>query len=80
MMNIPAFTSRLIRAPLIHAMLPPGKVIGVFTEPGHHMNDGRFRGVGWSQQQIPVQVQGMKPDAQFRRAILEIPRLYGLTT
>ena len=52
-------------APLIHAMLPPGKVIGIFTERGHHMNEGHFRGVGWSPDEIPVQIQGMKPDAQF---------------
>jgi hypothetical protein len=63
--NIPVFASSLIQAPLIHAMLPAGKVIGVFTERGHHMNDRHFRGVGWSQDDIPVQIQGMKPDAQF---------------
>ena len=63
--NIPLFASSLIQVPLIHAMLPPGKVIGVFTERGHHMNDGHFRGVGWSSADIPVQIQGMKPDAQF---------------
>jgi hypothetical protein len=63
--NIPVFTSSLIQAPLIHAMLPPGKVIGIFTERGHHMNEGHFRGVGWSPDEIAVQIQGMKPDAQF---------------
>jgi hypothetical protein len=63
--NIPVFTSSLIQVPLVHAMLPPGKIIGVFTERGHHMNDSHFRGVGWSQHDIPVQIQGMKPDAQF---------------
>jgi hypothetical protein len=34
--NIPVFASCLIQAPLIHAMLPPGRIIGVFTERGHH--------------------------------------------
>jgi len=63
--NIPVFTSSLMQAPLIHAMLPPGKVIGVFTERADHMNDRHFRGVGWSINDIPVQIQGMKPDAQF---------------
>ncbi|SDI54470.1 aspartate/glutamate racemase family protein [Alloyangia pacifica] len=63
--NIPVFTSSLLQAPLIHAMLPPGQVIGVFTERAHNLNDDHFRGVGWSMKDIPVQVQGMKPDAEF---------------
>lgn len=68
--NIPVFASALIQAPLIHAMLPPGKVIGVFTERGQHMNDGHFRGVGWSSEQIPVQIQGMKHDAEFPKTYI----------
>ncbi|MBB3610052.1 aspartate/glutamate racemase family protein [Rhizobium sp. BK602] len=63
--DIPVFTSALLQAPLIHAMLPPGKIIGVFTERAHHMNDRHFQGVGWSMETIPTQIQGMKPDAQF---------------
>lgn len=63
--KIPVFASSLLQAPLIHAMLPPGQVIGVFTERGHHLNDRHFRGVGWSMADIPIQVQGMKPDAVF---------------
>ncbi|KAB1082239.1 aspartate/glutamate racemase family protein [Neorhizobium galegae] len=63
--NIPVFTSALLQAPVIHAMLPPGKIIGVFTERGHHLNNDHFKGVGWSMEKIPVQIQGMKPDAQF---------------
>ena len=59
--NIPVFASALIQAPLIHAMLPPGKVIGVFTERGQHMNDGHFRGVGWS---------SMKYDAEFPKTYI----------
>lgn len=63
--NIPVFTSSLLQAPVIHAMLPPGKIIGVFTERAHHLNDNHFKGVGWSMETIPVQIQGMKPDAEF---------------
>jgi hypothetical protein len=40
-------------------------VIGVFTERGHHLNDRHFQGVGWSMKDIPIQIQGMKPDAVF---------------
>ena len=63
--GIPVFTSALLQAPLIHATLAPGRIIGVFTERAHHLNDEHFRGVGWSRDTIPVFVQGMKPDAVF---------------
>ena len=69
--DIPVFTSSLMQAPLIHAMLPPGKVIGIFTERAHHMNDAHFEGVGWSARTIPVHVQGMKPDAEFPATYIE---------
>lgn len=63
--NVPVFVSSLLQAPLIHAMLAPGKIIGVFTERARHLNDAHFRGVGWSMDRIPVQIQGMRPDAVF---------------
>lgn len=69
--NIPVFTSSLMQAPIIHAMLPPGKVIGVFTERACHMNDAHFKGVGWSSEVIPVQVQGMKKGAEFPQTYIE---------
>lgn len=69
--NIPVFTSSLMQAPIVHAMLAPGKVIGVFTERAHHMNDAHFKGVGWSSEVIPVQVQGMKQNAEFPQTYIE---------
>lgn len=63
--GVPVFTSALIQAPLIHAMLPPGRKIGIFTERAKHLTDRHFRGVGWSAAVIPVHIQGMKPDAEF---------------
>jgi Asp/Glu/hydantoin racemase len=63
--NIPVFVSALIQAPLIHAMLPPGRKIGVFTERAQFITESHFQGVGWSSRDIPVHVKGMKPDAVF---------------
>lgn len=63
--RIPVFTTALMQAPLIHAMLPPGQIIGVFTERAAHMNRGHFESVGWSPDTIPVQVCGMADDATF---------------
>lgn len=63
--SIPVFASALIQAPLIHATLPAGRKIGIFTERAQFMTEGHFNGVGWSADDIPVHVQGMKPDAVF---------------
>ena len=63
--DIPVFASALIQAPLIHAMLAPGKVIGVFTGRAKYIGETHFNGVGWSSKDIPVQVKGMKEDAVF---------------
>lgn len=63
--KIPVLATALLQAPLIHAMLPPGQVIGIFTERARHMNRRHFEGAGWSPDWIPVQVQGMPDDATF---------------
>lgn len=63
--GIPVFTSALIQAPLIHAVIPPGRKIGIFTERAQFMNDEHFSAVGWSSRNIPVAVKGMKHDAKF---------------
>ena len=63
--GIPVLASALLQAPLIHAMLPPTKRIGVFTERAGYMNERHFNGVGWSTDDIPVHVKGMKDDAVF---------------
>ncbi|CAG9185017.1 aspartate/glutamate racemase family protein [Cupriavidus pinatubonensis] len=63
--DIPVFTSSLIQAPLISAILPPGKTIGVFTERAKHLTDRHFRGVGWDTDRIKTHIQGMPADAQF---------------
>ena len=68
--GIPVFASALIQAPLIHAMLPPSKKIGIFTERARYMNEGHFKGVGWSSEAIPVYVKGMKEDAVFPRVYI----------
>ena len=63
--GIPVLASALLQAPLINAMLPPTMKIGVFTERAGYMNERHFNGVGWSTDDIPVHVKGMKDDAVF---------------
>jgi hypothetical protein len=68
--GIPVLASALLQAPLIHAMLPPTKKIGIFTERAVYMNERHFNGVGWSTDDIPVTVKGMKEDAVFPKVYI----------
>ena len=68
--NIPVLASSLLQAPLIRAMLPPTKKIGIFTERGQYLNERHFNGVGWSTKDIPVHIKGMKKDAVFPKVYI----------
>jgi hypothetical protein len=63
--NIPVFASSLLQVPIASNLVGKDRTVGVFTERKQHMNDRHFNGVGWSQKDIRVYVQGMKPDATF---------------
>ncbi len=63
--NIPVFTSTLILVPLIRRMINKDQKIGIFTERAVHMNESHFNKVGWSSQDIPVEVTGMPEDSRF---------------
>jgi hypothetical protein len=63
--NVPVFTSSLMMAPWIAAMLGKGKKVAVFTERAEILTDEHFLKVGWSLKQVPVVVKGMPADAYF---------------
>ncbi|MFE0017311.1 aspartate/glutamate racemase family protein [Mesorhizobium sp. NPDC059054] len=63
--NIPVFASALLQVPVASALIGKNRTVGVFTERRQHMNDRHFQGVGWSQKNLRIHVQGMKPDAKF---------------
>jgi len=63
--NIPVFTSALILAPLVRAMINKDKKIGIFTERALNMNENHFQKVGWSSKEIPVCVSGMLEGSPF---------------
>lgn len=63
--NIPVFASSLLQVPLVSRLVDAHRTVGVFTERAHHLNDRHFNGVGWSQKDIRIFIQGMKVDACF---------------
>lgn len=63
--GIPVFTSSLILVPMVRAMLSSNKKIVIFTERAENLNERHFNGAGWSAQDIPVIIRGMKEDAVF---------------
>lgn len=69
--NVPVFTSALMLAPLIHAMIGRDKLIGIFTERAWNMNEAHFNGAGWSSKDIPVQVSGMPEGSIFPATFIE---------
>ncbi len=64
--SVPVFTSSLILVPLIHRMLPKGKIIGILTVDSSSLSERHYNGVGWSSKDIPVVVTGMEHEKLFR--------------
>ncbi len=65
--NVPVFTSALLWAPSLYAMLPKGKVVGVLTANSESLSKKHFDGVGISH--IPMVVYGMQ-ETQFGKVFV----------
>lgn len=63
--NIPVFTSAMMLVPLVRSMINKEKKIAIFTERAKHMNEGHFKTLGWSSEDIPVVVSGMPEGSRF---------------
>ncbi|MDD3022181.1 MAG: aspartate/glutamate racemase family protein [Alphaproteobacteria bacterium] len=68
--NIPVFTSTLLLAPMVHAVLNRNRSIGILTECAATMTESHFNQAGWSSRNIPVNVTGMSPDSAFSQLII----------
>ena len=68
--NIPVFTSTLLLAPMIRAVLNRNRSIGIFTECADTMTESHFNQAGWSAKDIPVNVTGMTPDSAFSKLVI----------
>lgn len=60
--SVPIFASALIQVPLVHAMLPPSRKVGIITAGAANLTEAHFNAVGWSARQIPVSVIGIEED------------------
>lgn len=62
--SIPMLTSSLLQVPLVARLIGPGRRVGILTERPH-LNARHFRGVGWSEDEVGVQVGTLPVDAVF---------------
>lgn len=69
--RVPVFTSALMLAPLVHAMINRGRVIGILTERAWNMNENHFNKAGWSSREIPVRVTGMPEGSPFPAVFID---------
>ncbi len=68
--GIPVFTSSLLLVPLVHRMLPPGKVVGILTVDASSLTPQDFAGAG-IMPDLPVVVAGLETEKEFTRVLLE---------
>lgn len=68
--NIPVFTSTLLLAPMMHAMLNRKRKIGILTISPEMMTEEYFNESGWSAKDIPVCVSGLPKTAEFSKLII----------
>jgi hypothetical protein len=62
--DVPVALSALIQVPLVHAMLPPGRSVGIVTANSRRMTEAHFNAVGWSSESIPIMMIGVDEDEE----------------
>jgi hypothetical protein len=68
--RVPVFTSSLMLVPLVHRMLPPGRVVGILTVDGSSLTPQDFEGAGITGR-VPVVVAGLESEKEFTRVLLD---------
>ncbi|GBD43512.1 hypothetical protein HRbin40_00985 [bacterium HR40] len=66
-LSVPVATSSLLQVPLVQALLPPGRRVGILTISAEDLSADHLRAAG-----VPVDapVVGCPPEGEFARAIL----------
>lgn len=67
--NIPIFASSLIQIPLVHKMLPKGKIVGVMTVDSSKLTQKHFECAGAAN--IPMVIYGAQGEEEFTQFMRE---------
>jgi aspartate/glutamate racemase len=67
---VPVFTSSLMLVPLVHRMLPPGRVVGVLTVDASSLSAEHLAGAGITPE-MKVVVAGLETEKEFTRVLLD---------
>ncbi len=67
--RVPVFTSSLLLVPLVHAMLPPGRRIGILTVHAGSLTPAHLAGAG-IRPDVPLAVAGLETEKEFTRVLL----------
>src|SRR5262245_37124060 len=68
--RVPVFTSSLLLVPLVRAMLPPDRAVGVMTVDASSLGRAELGGAGISGE-MNVVVAGLETEKEFTRVLLE---------
>jgi aspartate/glutamate racemase len=68
--SVPVFTSSLMLVPLVHRMLPPGKVVGIITVDASSLRPDHYAGAGITHD-IPMVVAGLETEKEFTHVLLD---------
>src|SRR5207245_10304152 len=66
---VPVFTSRLLLVPLVHRLLPAGRLVGGMTVNAGTLGPEHLRGAGIGSE-IPIAVVGMEAEKELTRVLL----------
>ena len=67
--RVPVFTSSLLLVPLVHAMLPPGRRIGILTVHAGSLTPAHLAGAGIGPE-VSLAVAGLETEKEFTRVLL----------
>lgn len=73
--RIPVFASSLMQVPLVHAMLGPGRAVGIVTVSAATLGPAQLAGAGIGPG-IPVAIYGLDTEEEFSHVMIDdVPRL-----
>jgi hypothetical protein len=67
--TVPVFTSSLMLVPIVHRMLPPGKIVGVLSVDASSLTPDDFSGAGITAD-MPLAIAGLETEREFTRVLL----------